>query len=563
MPDYIVGSERFSAADSKKTQVFYATHSMEGGEWKRSSLMNRSFISFTYGGKPIEDFELIASIQNDRMQRNIYASFEDSTTNYETIDGQFYWGTHFLNNEITFLLATDGITEAELNKFKSWFRPGQNKELVLAENPNRGILARVASVPIYSLLPFQEPTKITFEGINYETSTTLYKGEITLSFIMDEPFWYSRSPLIKYYYTDQENKFGSMRNTYDSEITMYETIKDKDMIKVIIEDNIPYVEFLNTEAILADNTYAILHSSDNNNTYYSSIIAAQDTEVSPSNYAHIDNSEEIPTPNPILSGVIGIVLKEENDTQYQMNLTISGEENSACYLYYSGTAPSKPTISFSLKPKISDAGTPYIICPYNTYAKSSNDENGKAYNTLTIDESEMRFTLPSIWLGYNQALAIVEGFTESVGAIEELRAALIAGVNEYYARAWAIHSLEKANQGNTTGVIQSGFKAAFNTEMQKFINWDIAATFTFDSKKGETIAEISIQEVDETEGSFTPIEKMAGDMLRSDYIQIVKRNYPNAKNYITKDECIRISTDYPKSADGLTNFSVNFKNMYY
>jgi len=72
--------------------------------------MNRSFISFSFGGKNIEDYNLVASINGDRMQRDGYSDFEDLTSSYEVLDGQFYWGTHYTNHQIDFTLATDGIT---------------------------------------------------------------------------------------------------------------------------------------------------------------------------------------------------------------------------------------------------------------------------------------------------------------------------------------------------------------------------------------------------------------------------------------------------------------------
>jgi hypothetical protein len=71
--------------------------------------MNRSFISFTYGNKHIEDFDLIATISNNRLSRDGYASFKDNISTYDNLDGQFYWNTHYANNIITFNLATDGI----------------------------------------------------------------------------------------------------------------------------------------------------------------------------------------------------------------------------------------------------------------------------------------------------------------------------------------------------------------------------------------------------------------------------------------------------------------------
>jgi len=49
--------------------------------------MNRSFISFTYGGEKIEDFDLIATISGDRLNRNAYANFDDTVTTYDNLDG--------------------------------------------------------------------------------------------------------------------------------------------------------------------------------------------------------------------------------------------------------------------------------------------------------------------------------------------------------------------------------------------------------------------------------------------------------------------------------------------
>jgi hypothetical protein len=72
--------------------------------------MNRSFISFSFGGKYIEDFGLIATIDGDRLQRRGYAEFEDLVSEYEVLDGHFYWGTHHTNHELEFNLATDAIT---------------------------------------------------------------------------------------------------------------------------------------------------------------------------------------------------------------------------------------------------------------------------------------------------------------------------------------------------------------------------------------------------------------------------------------------------------------------
>ena len=47
------------------TQVYKATHYEVGDQSRRLPFRNRSFISFSYGGKVIEDFGLIALYATD------------------------------------------------------------------------------------------------------------------------------------------------------------------------------------------------------------------------------------------------------------------------------------------------------------------------------------------------------------------------------------------------------------------------------------------------------------------------------------------------------------------
>jgi IS1 family transposase len=71
--------------------------------------MKRSFISFTFGGRHIEDFNLIASTPGDRLNRSGSAAFDDNVSSYDNLNGQKYWGTHYKTNSIEFTLVTDGI----------------------------------------------------------------------------------------------------------------------------------------------------------------------------------------------------------------------------------------------------------------------------------------------------------------------------------------------------------------------------------------------------------------------------------------------------------------------
>ena len=61
----------------------------------------------------IEDFNLIAVNASDFMERQVYASFEDNVSDSEIWDGQIYWSSHYNVNELSFTLATDGITDKQ------------------------------------------------------------------------------------------------------------------------------------------------------------------------------------------------------------------------------------------------------------------------------------------------------------------------------------------------------------------------------------------------------------------------------------------------------------------
>jgi len=195
MADYnILVGEETKHPVSSSTQVYKVTHDGD----KRLPFLRRSFISFTYGedasGRPvpIEDFNLISTFDGDRLSRQAYASFNDLTSNYDVIHGQFFWGSYYTNNSLTFKLATDGMSQEDLDKFKYWFKAGTVRELILAEHPNRAIMARVATPPEIELLPFEKRVTVHLKDKEFQTSTTVYRGEITLELTMDDPFWYAK-----------------------------------------------------------------------------------------------------------------------------------------------------------------------------------------------------------------------------------------------------------------------------------------------------------------------------------------------------------------------------------
>ena len=149
----------------------------EEGKLIPLSILNRQFISFSYGEKNIEDFDLLAVFSNDRLDKEIYAPFNDTTTEQAELDGQMFWRSNFKAGQLSFDLATDGMTSVQLQDFKNWFQPGIERELILSEHYGRAILARVASAPQMSLLPFEKEVEVNIAGTLHKTKTSLYKGD--------------------------------------------------------------------------------------------------------------------------------------------------------------------------------------------------------------------------------------------------------------------------------------------------------------------------------------------------------------------------------------------------
>ena len=199
-------------------QVYSATHSGEGNPL---SVLGRHFISFSYGGKNIEDFNLLACFSGDRLNKGVYAPFQDVTTQQTELDGQMFWSSSYSAGTLTFFLATDGMTIKEYEDFKAWFVPGVERELILSEYPNRYTLARVSSTPQMNMLPFSHEEQIKVGDTSYTATTTMYKGDITLDFVMDDPYWYSLE-------------------------SCYAGTPSKEQLKIIYEDNVPHTSMFSS-----------------------------------------------------------------------------------------------------------------------------------------------------------------------------------------------------------------------------------------------------------------------------------------------------------------------------
>ena len=498
MARYLEGQEQFSN-EPKQTQVFQATHD---GAGNRLPHLNRSFISFSYGGKYIEDFGLIITNQ-ERLERGLYAPFTDITSTYDTLNGQLYWGTKLEPNQLPLTLSTDGMTQNQLDNFREWFAPGVARELILSEHPNRAIIARIAEPPVMSVIPFEEKVEVKFSTGNdsIETSTTLYKGDITINFVMDEPNWYGKLTYMP---------------TYINPLTLEESAAgvnsslDKGMVKIMLEDGIPHQSNLLKTMFLGNN-----------------ILVSEETRVG---FAKVGKA------------YLGII------TATSEGLPVGN--NNTQYLFYSGTAISYPTIKFTIGLTFSNN---YITTPKN---------NISDYSYIQIGDKKMYFTTPSILTGYNQAIKFIKT-SSGTTALIDLKDKIIAGVNEYNVRAWAIACVSQLiNTNSSTTTLGTGsVRANLLAYMRKFFQaTNPSVTFVFDSKTGEAYGDFSVNTFISdvtTDDNYNTVRLNVGDMIRSDYIIVQGRDTLSNNGEIVLNNCHKITSN-----EALTNVLVFFKNMY-
>ena len=449
------------------------------GQGNPLSILNRQFISFSYGGKKIEDFDLLVVFNGDRLSKEIYAPFNDTTTEQAELDGQMFWRSNFKAGQLNFSLATDGMTSKQLEEFKKWFEPGIEKELILSEYHNRGILARVSAPPQMSLLPFEKEVEVKIGEVTKKTKTSLYKGEISLSFVMDDPYWYSLK-------------------------TILETLEKED-IKLIYEEGIPHISMFNAECLLADNLCCSKNEED------------------------------------------AFIIK------INQGIELDGEKQVDAYLYYCGTAPAKPIISFEIEPIINEV-TGKISFP-------NKDVDKQCYLSIGSGENykELKFSLPSLFSSYNNALDIALKYEEN-SSILDLRKELRDFVYDYYTRSYVIALIDiaKNNREYTTieGTLTSNFRKYFIDEMKKFFIDSLSCTIN--CKNGSVIVSGKIKQYNGSEmiEIGEPITENAGNMIKSDYLTIDTRIL-SEDGKIDYNNCLLVKTN-----SKLSNFTIDYKYMY-
>lgn len=587
-------------ANPPLTQVFTATHYGKDREYIKLPSYRRSFISFSFGGKDIEDFNLLACSENNGLTRPGYASFEDLVTSYDIMDGQYYHGTHYKPNTISFKLVTDAMEENMLNDFLHWFQGGCIRELILAEHPNRAIMARVSEPPQLELQVYEKPIRVRLGQYLYTTSTTLYKGFINVSFTADTPFWYAKQSVLVRDTNNIDTFLGiDIHNTDDY---------FRDVLKIIYEDRIPSLEVIGRTMHFGSGEFAIIGDA----APYSLVMSPinpQDPTATPEDWAILSTKSgyfiyhdpelgdiyvqgaraEATGSTDILGRVAGPTIADE---EKDFSATIVQPNVKDYYFFYGGTAPAPTILSFTVNIKPT-GGSQYINCIANSYESSALN-----YSTVTIRSihtKEFSFTTPNILTSWNKAYKIFDDIVVNETRWDELSDTLRDQVRHPAVRAWAVCIVSYLNyltaETNTTyindnGSIKNNGKTLCKTYLRRFFqeyenddsSWS-NARFVFNAETGTATGTFRhwvstdsnrniVADVignDLTHAQFESVTENVGDMLRSNWLLLEDRNSfdPNGLIVNRTDEHPEYSHElWHNLTVGLTDFTIQYKHMY-
>ena len=153
----------------------------------------KEFIDFEFAGRHISEFGMVAVADGGRHSFDAAPTFEDETSTVNGVDGQYFWGTHFKSKKMTFSLATDGMTEAQVNDFKHHFHPGKYGVFIEDKLACRKAYARVSQVSTFNMVPFRIEKKVIDKNIYINE----YKGDCRITFEFDNPYFEAITNLIE------------------------------------------------------------------------------------------------------------------------------------------------------------------------------------------------------------------------------------------------------------------------------------------------------------------------------------------------------------------------------
>lgn len=366
----------------------------------------KEYIDFSFAGRHISEFGLVAVTNSDRYQFAGSPEFEDETSNVNGVWGQYYWGTNFKTKTYNYSLATDGMTERQFEDFKHHFRPGHYGQFYEDAWFDRYCYVRIKAVVDFSFIPFQKEVEVA--GVKF--LSRIYKGECKISFIQDRPFMYS-------FYQILDSKIAEL-NTL--------TNNGKAAARMMYHSNIPARDsWVGKDSKCATGSYFSLPKI---NKITKSKIDKNGKEFYYFDYIEDDDNTNLfsrvssfPYYNPS-------TISSESTIKFTINRTITSVNNIEW----------EPVYFSEIYDSITNAGM-----PYNTINTTGPiDVNSTSHNRYV---NTFKYSLPEVPSNINKAIEIAWRFYQenAQGALVELQENLQEELINSKVLLWTIKVLQK------------------------------------------------------------------------------------------------------------------------
>ena len=363
-------------------QTYSLTHNKDGS---LKEPYQKDFIDFSFNGKYISEFGVVAVFDGGRFNFDGSPESEDEISEINGADGQQFWGTRFKIKKRTFKLATDGMTERQINDFKKHFMPGKYGRFIEDRQEYRYSYCRVSQPARFSMVPFRTQQRIS----NSIVYTNLYKGDIALELTWDKPYEYG-----SYNYFDAE----------ENKLKMEEK-------RALINDGVP----------CSTSWHNIISPMSRQNYFIAGETLLLDSPDLANNIPCYLGKDKILN---YKDGISGLYPQEENKYSY--------DKYSYPLFYYNPSSyPSAPTLKLEFKNNITtpDYEGEWKPVYFTSISDSSFSQNHASYNSIkmsnqlfieedssvipTIDSdfvSEFKYTAPNFIRSVNKAIKLAYDF---------------------------------------------------------------------------------------------------------------------------------------------------------
>ncbi len=151
-----------------------------------SATPDYEFTNFSFNGIHSSQYGLTAVVSG--LSEESLAPFEDKLVDVQGRDGAYYFGTRYKAREFSVICAFDNLTSEQYRNVVKWLNPKVVGQLIFDERPYKYYVAKLASAPRFSFVPFEE--NIT-NGKRH-----IFKGEVVLRFTAPDPYGYGDYSLI-------------------------------------------------------------------------------------------------------------------------------------------------------------------------------------------------------------------------------------------------------------------------------------------------------------------------------------------------------------------------------